>query len=282
MSKVIPPSSSLAVILKALRLSTMASVFEEYAERGVRQNWSFEDYLRELTELELHERQRRRIERYIKESCLPAEKTFATFDKSRLPNKIRKQLPDLCKGYFLDRSENILAFGLPGRGKTHLLCAIGHELVRQERRVFYCSTYKLVQRLLIAKRDLTLEKELAKLDKFEAVLLDDIGYVKQTREEMEILFTFLAERYERRSVLITSNLVFSKWEQIFKDPMTTAAAIDRLVHHSTIMELTGKSFRAENAGKKWKKEKDGRSSNQTGKEAEGDEEDQDRDQEEKK
>lgn len=249
MTKGIPAGPALAVLLKALRLPTMAACYQEYADRGVKQDWGFEDYLRELAEQELHDKRRRRIERYIKESGLPPEKTFETFDKSRLPAKIRKQLPDLCKGYFLDRSENVLAFGLPGRGKTHLLCALCHELVRQERRIYYCTTYKLVQRLLIAKRDLTLERELTKLDRFEAILLDDLGYVKQTREEMEILFTFLAERYERRSVLITSNLVFSKWEQIFKDPMTTAAAIDRLVHHSTILELTGGSFRAESGGK---------------------------------
>lgn len=263
MTKTIPARPALSGLLKALRLPTMASTFQEFADRAVQQDWSFEDYLRELAEAELQERRRRRIERYIKESCLPPEKSFDTLETSRLPSKIRKQLPELRKGHFLDRSENILAFGLPGRGKTHLLCAIANDLVRQGRRIFYCPTYKLVQRLLIAKRELILEKELAKLDKFEAVLLDDIGYVKQTREEMEILFTFLAERYERRSVMITSNLVFSKWEQIFKDPMTTAAAIDRLVHHSTIIELMGKSFRAENANKKLKKEKGGAPKGQT-------------------
>ena len=157
---------------------------------------------------------------------------------------MRRVLPNLCESGFVDRAENILAFGLPGRDKTHVACAIGHELVRRGRRVLFAPTYQLVQRLLVAKRDLTLERELKHLDRFDAVILDDLGYVQQDRSEMEVLFTFLAERYERKSVIITSNLVFSKWNTIFKDPMTTAAAIDRVVHHSTILELTGESYRA--------------------------------------
>jgi len=158
-------------------------------------------------------------------------------------------VPSLCKSGFVERSDNLLAFGLPGRGKTHLVCAIGHELIHHGHRVLFTPTYALVQRLLAAKRDLPvrLERELATLDKFDAVILDDIGYVQQNRDEMEVPFTFLAERYERRSVIITSNLVFSEWDRIFKDPMTTAAAIDRLVHHSLILEMTGTSIRVEQA-----------------------------------
>jgi DNA replication protein DnaC len=139
---------------------------------------------------------------------------------------------------------------LPGRGKTHLVCAIGHELVMRGYRVLFTATFAIVQRLLAAKRDLRLEKELALLDGFDAIILDDLGYVQQSREEMEVLFTFLAERYERRSVIITSNLVFSEWDRIFKDPMTTAAAIDRLVHHAVIIEMTGPSLRREEAKKR--------------------------------
>jgi len=158
----------------------------------------------------------------------------------------------LCEGSFLSRAECILAFGNPGSGKTHLLCGVGHELVRRGHAVFYSSAAMLVQRLLVAKRDLCLSQELRKLDKFAAVLIDDIGYVQQDRDEMEVLFTLLAERYERRSVMITTNLVFSKWDQIFKDPMTTAAAVDRLVHHAVILELNLPSYRAEKALEKRK------------------------------
>jgi len=157
------------------------------------------------------------------------------------------QTDGLLEGHFLKRSENILAFGLPGRGKTHLVSAIGHELILRGHTVMFTPAYRLVQNLLAAKRELKLDKEMRRLDRFEAVIIDDIGYVQQQQEEMEVLFTFLAERYERRSVLITSNLVFSQWDKIFKDPMTTAAAIDRLVHHCVILELTGPSYRTEKA-----------------------------------
>jgi DNA replication protein DnaC len=158
-------------------------------------------------------------------------------------------LPSLCEGGFVERAENLLAFGLPGRGKSHTLCAVGHELVQRGYRVLFTPAYRLVQRLLVAKRDLALEAELRRLDAFDAILVDDIGYIQQDREEMEVLFTFLAERYERKSVLITSNLVFSQWDQIFKNPMTTAAAIDRLVHHAIILEMTGPSIRSEEAAR---------------------------------
>ena len=143
-----------------------------------------------------------------------------------------------------------MAFGLPGRGKSHLVCGIGHELIKRGYKVLFLPAYRLVQNLLIAKRDLTLDKELRRLDRFDAVILDDLGYIQQEREEMEVLFTFLGERYERRSVIITSNLVFSEWDKIFKDPMTTAAAIDRVVHHAVILELPGPSYRTEMAAKR--------------------------------
>jgi DNA replication protein DnaC len=195
----------------------------------------------------MRERQERKVYRLRRSSQLPTEKTLATLDLSLLPSPVRRQLPVLCEGGFLERAENLLAFGLPGRGKTHVACAIGHELIQRGYRVLFVPTYRLVQRLLAAKRELALPAELRQLDRCDLVILDDIGYVQQDREEMEVLFTFLAERYERRSVAITSNLVFSEWDRIFKDAMTTAAAIDRLVHHSTILELTGKSYRSQAA-----------------------------------
>ena len=244
------PASSLAMRLRALKLPTFLRCAEEVAQKAEREGWSFGQYLLHLCELEIEERRRRRIARNQKDSGLPLEKTLATLDRARLPAKVQKVLPSLCEGGFLERGDNVLAFGLPGRGKTHLVCGIGHELVNRGYRVLFTATYALVQQLLAAKRDLRLERELTALDGFDAVILDDIGYVQQSREEMEVLFTFLAERYERRSVLITSNVVFSEWDRIFKDPMTTAAAIDRLVHHAVILELTGGSVRAEAAKKR--------------------------------
>ena len=245
-----PPAAPLAVLLvllRALKLPTIARHAEEVAAQAERGGWSFLEYLRHVLELEVTERRRRRIERNLRDSELPGEKTLATLDRKRLPPAAARTLSTLCEATFVDRGDNVLLFGLPGRGKTHVACALGHELVRRGHRVLFTPTYALVQRLLAAKRDLRLEQELATLDGVDAVILDDIGYVQQSRDEMEVLFTFLAERYERRSVIITSNLVFSEWDRIFKDPMTTAAAIDRLVHHAVILEMTGTSVRADKA-----------------------------------
>ncbi len=241
------PIQSLAMLMRALKLPSFARYAEEIAQKAEREGWTFGQYLHHLAELEVHERRRRRIDRYLKDSDLLPEKTLATLTRSRLTPKVAKMLPTLCEGGFVERGDNLLAFGLPGRGKTHLVCAIGYELIQRGYRVLFTATFALVQRLLAAKRDLRLEKELATLDAYDAVILDDIGYVQQSRDEMEVLFTFLAERYERRSVIITSNVVFSEWDRIFKDPMTTAAAIDRLVHHSVIIEMTGTSVRADAA-----------------------------------
>jgi DNA replication protein DnaC len=237
----------LIVRLRGLKLPAFVSHHGDLATRAEREGWGFLRFLGELVELEHHERQVRRIDRLRKSSGLDKDKTLATLDLSRLPAKVRRQVPTLCEGGFVERAENLLAFGLPGRGKSHVLSAIGHELVSRGYSVLFVPTFKLVHQLLEAKRDLTLLAAMRRLDQFDAVVLDDIGYTQQNREEMEVLFNFLAERYERRSVMITSNLVFSQWDRIFKDAMTTAAAIDRLVHHSIILELTGRSYRGDEA-----------------------------------
>ncbi|NJN05514.1 MAG: ATP-binding protein [Rhodobacteraceae bacterium] len=239
--------AALLMLLRALKLPTVARHAEEVAQKAEREGWSLLQYLRYLVELEVQERQRRRIERNLRQSDLPEGKTVATLDRKRLSPSVTRMLAQLLEGRFVERGDNVLLFGLPGRGKSHVACAIGHELVQKGYRVLFTPTYALVQRLLGAKRDLRLEKELVVLDGYDVVILDDIGYVQQSRDEMEVLFTFLAERYERKSVVITSNLVFSEWNRIFKDPMTTAAAIDRLVHHAVILEMTGPSVRAEQA-----------------------------------
>ena len=241
--------SSLDLMLRELHLGTVGRHAQEVAIRAEREGWSFTRYLHDVVELELLEREQRRIQRRFKESGLPLSKTLTSLEVERLPEPVRRQLPTLCEGHFVERAQNILAFGLPGRGKTHLLCATGQALIERGYRVLFTPAFKLVQRLLSAKHDLHLEKDLRRLDGYAAVILDDIGYLQQNRDEMEVLFTFLAERYERKSVLISSNLVFSQWDRIFKDPMTTAA-IDRLVHHATILELTGPSYRTDKAKEK--------------------------------
>lgn len=234
-------------MLSKLRLSSFSAHHQDIAIEAEREGWSFGQFLYQLSEMEVSNREQKRIERIIKQSELPFSKTLTTLDTSQLPQKVARQLASLCEGDFVRKAHNILIFGLPGRGKTHTLCAIGHSLVKSGVPVLFIPAFKLVQRLLAAKKELRLEKELKKLDRFEAVIIDDIGYIQQGREEMEVLFTFLAERYERKSVMISSNLVFSQWNKIFKDPMTTAAAVDRLVHHSIIIEMNQESYRTKKA-----------------------------------
>jgi len=236
------------MMLRSFCLSTMATEYEEVLERAEKEGWSPRKVIRHLCESETAVRAFRRTQRLLSESGLPESKTLSTLDESEWPLKIRQQLPQLIEGAFVERGANVLAFGLPGRGKTHFLAALGRELIlRHNKRVLFRPVFKLVGQLLAAKRDLRLEQELKKLDRYEVLILDDIGYVEQSREEMEVLFTLLAERYERRSLLISSNLVFSQWDRIFKDPMTTMAAIDRLVHHAIILEFDGKSQRVKQA-----------------------------------
>jgi DNA replication protein DnaC len=236
------------MLARALHLPSVGREYARVADIAAQEQWSYEQYLHSVLEAEMSERQRRRIERLLHASHLPDGKALSTLDRSRLPAHARMQVTRLLDGTFASHAENVLVFGLPGRGKTHLVAAVGRELImRLGLRVLFLSTYALVQDLLRAKAELRLERQLARLDHYEVIIIDDIGYVQQSRDEMEVLFTFLAERYERRSLMITSNLVFSQWDRIFKDPMTTAAAIDRLVHHSIIIELTGESYRMEQA-----------------------------------
>jgi DNA replication protein DnaC len=219
------------------------------ALQAQQESLSYERYLLGLAQRECQERHNNRIERLLRQSKLPLEKSWPALELKRLPPKVVQQARALLEGSFVDRRENVLAFGVPGSGKTHLLCAVAQELVRGGRKVLFVSCGLLVQELLVAKRDLKLSRVLKRLSGYEVLVLDDLGYVQQSREEMEVLFTLLAERYERGSVMLTSNLAFSGWEAIFKDPMTTAAAIDRLVHHCVILELNVPSYRAEQAKK---------------------------------
>ena len=236
--------------LRELHLPTFRDCYVASARRAESETLGYEQYLLELSERECQTRQQHRVDRLLRQSRLPLEKDLSSFDLKRLPAKLSLQFKGLLDGGFVNRQENILAFGNPGSGKTHALCAIGQELICRSQgrlKVFFSPCSLLVQELLMAKRDLRLEKVLKRLRGYDVLIIDDLGYVQYDRQEMEVLFTLLADRYERRSVMITSNLPFSKWESIFKDPMTTAAAIDRLVHHSVILEMNVGSYRLEQA-----------------------------------
>lgn len=236
--------------LKDLRLPGIREYWEELIRIATKESMSYEEFLLGLLEREHTLRHTRKIERLLKDSRLPLDKNIDNFDLKRLPMKVNQQVKALLEGGFLNRKENILAFGNPGSGKTHLLCGIGQEIIRQfGKKVLYVMCSELVQDLLAAKKVFELPKKLKKLSRYEAIIIDDIGYLKHDREEMEVLFTLLAHRYERGSVMVTSNLPFSKWETIFKDPIVTAAAIDRLIHHCVILELNVESYRMQEAMK---------------------------------
>jgi DNA replication protein DnaC len=235
-------------LLRDLNLTSIAEEFEVVALRAATESLTHEAFLAELVRNEHAAKRSRRLDRLRKQSGLLIGKTFESLDLSAFGPKIRQHLEQLQTGTFLDDARNVIAVGKPGSGKTHLACALGYRLIDAGNSVAFSSAATLTQRLLAAKRDLRLSQEILKLDRFECLILDDIGYVQHDRDEMEVLFTLLAERYERRSLIITTNLVFSEWDQIFKNPMTTLAAVDRVVHHSTILDLTSmESYRAKAA-----------------------------------
>ena len=216
--------------LKDLHLPTVRECYEDTARRAERETLSYEQYLLEVISRECEQRRKSRVQ--------------------RLPAKATRQFRGLLDGSFLDRKENVLVFGNPGSGKSHLLTALAQELiVVRERKMHFTKCALLMQDLLAAKRDLRLSREIKRLGRYDGLIIDDLGYLQESRDDMEVVFTLLAERYERGSVLMTSNLPFSKWEAIFKDAMMTAAAIDRLVHHSVIIELNITSYRVEEAKK---------------------------------
>lgn len=237
-------------LLKMLKLKVCLEHYQSIAERCEKQKQSHIEFLHELVLREHEERQQKRIENLLKEAKLPRDKLLCDFDIERIPGLAPSQIQHLSEGEFIDRCGNILVFGNPGTGKSHLSIALAREWCLQGRRIRFFTAANLVQLLLQAKESLKLQQCIKRLDRFEVLIIDDISYVPFEKHETDVLFTLLAERYEMRSVMITSNLPFSKWDNIFKDEMTTNAAIDRLIHHGTILELNASSYRTECAKKR--------------------------------
>jgi len=227
-----------------LGLRWMYQNHRKIIDKGAIENWGIDQIISELCDGEIQQREQQKKARLLNLSKLDTSKSIDKLDLTHFSTKLRRQIDVLLTGEFVDNATNVLAFGLPGRGKTHIVTAIGIELTQKGYRVLFRTSRQLVEELLKAKASLKLAQELKKLDTYDVVICDDIGYLEHTREEMEVFFAFLSERYERRSIMITSNLVFSEWEKIFKDAMTTAAAIDRMVHHSVLLEVkTERSYR---------------------------------------
>src|ERR1700744_789406 len=241
----------MALMLGELRLPTIGRLWPDFAERSDKESWQASRLLGALLEHELAKCPKRRIERHRTESHLDPTKTLATFDFGVVPMVSKAHVTALATGEsWLEKGATILLFGPPGGGKSHLGSAIGHALIDAGYRVLFMRTSEIVQKLQVARQSLQLPSALAKLDRFDLIILDDLSYVRKDQAETSVLFELIAERYERKSLLITANQPFSGWNDVFPDPGMTVAAIDRLVHHSTIFELNVPSYRRRQAGDK--------------------------------
>lgn len=244
-------TAALPILLKELRLNAMEKQWETLAQQANDKDWSPEEYLATLCEEEVALRYQKRIHRFTREAKLPAGKTLASFDFKAIPAVKKSRIEQKLKEtHWVQRAENLLFFGPSGVGKTHLAAAIGYGLIEKGHRVRFFSTTELIQLLQKARDELSVIEALSRLDKYTVLILDDIGYVKKSDIETQVLFELIAHRYESGSLIITSNQPFSQWDQLFDDNMMTVAAIDRIVHHATIIDCQGESFRKQEALKK--------------------------------
>lgn len=238
----------LMLLLNELRLPAIKQSWESIAKRSDKEGWPAARLLATLAEHEIAERDRRRLERHLGEAKLLPGKTLATFDFEAVPMVSKAQVMALCAGdAWLEKGANLILFGPPGGGKSHLSSAIGLALLEKGWRVLFMRTSDLVQKLQVARRELALESAIHRLDRFDLLVLDDISYVSKDQAETSVLFELISARYERRSMLITANQPFGEWGKIFPDPAMTLAAVDRLVHHATIFEMNVESYRRRTA-----------------------------------
>ena len=239
-----PTNARLGVMLTELRLPTMKRLAAELCAQSDREGWPGHRLVEVLLEHEMNEREVRRIERHRIESALSPDKRLSAFEFAAVPCVSKAQVMALAQGHeWLERGANVLLFGPPGVGKSHLIAGLGHALIDAGRRVLFARCSELVQRLQAARRDLRLAHELTKLDRFDLLILDDLSYVRRDQAETSVLFELISERYERKSIAITANTPFSQWGEVFVDAAMTVAAVDRLVHHSTILEMNVDSYR---------------------------------------
>ena len=237
-------TARLPLLLRELRLPTIAAMWQTFTERADREGWPAARLLATLAELELAERVQRRVQRHLIEAHLPPGKTLDSFDFAAVPMISRAHVAALASGDgWIDRGGTILLFGPSGSGKSHLGAALGHALVESGYRVLFTRTIDLVQRLQQARQAFSLESAIDKLDKYHLLILDDLCYVRKDQAETSVLFELIAARYERRSLMVTANHPFGEWTSVFQDAAMTLAAVDRLVHHSTIFEMNVESYR---------------------------------------
>ena len=241
-------TARLNLLLNELRLPAIKVLWPQFAEQSDKEGWPAARFLASIAEHEIAERGRRRVERHLVEARLPAGKTFDNFDFEAVPMISKAQVTALAAGDgWLGKGANLLLFGPPGGGKSHLAAAIGLALIESGWRVLFTRTTDLVQKLQVARRELNLEAAINRLDRFDLLICDDLAYVTKDQAETSVLFELISARYERRSMLITANQPFGEWNRVFPDPAMTLAAIDRLVHHATIVEMNVESYRRRTA-----------------------------------
>lgn len=241
-------TASLPLMLKQLKLAAMVQQWNTLGKKAIKVQWSPQQYLSELCHIELTTRDDRRLQRLLKDAKLPVGKNLSNFDFSLVEGVNKHLIADLInQPSWLKLGGNILLFGASGLGKTHIASSIGYGLIEQGHKVKFIAASAIVQQLQQAKQHLRLQDELLKLDKYSLLIVDDVGYVRKTEQETSVLFELIAHRYERHSMIITSNKSFDQWDELFDDSTMTIAAIDRLVHHATIIHCEGESYRRKTA-----------------------------------
>jgi DNA replication protein DnaC len=247
MNTISPKDTPVELLLNQLKLKAFIQNYESMQTQAVENTWSNVKYLSKLCELEVSRRYQNRVKRWMIESRLPAGKSFATFKMKELPSKVTSNIVQLQENVdWVSKAENILLLGPSGVGKSHIAAALGRHLIENNIRIKWFNANDLLQQLQNHKKELQLMKYLSQLDKYSVIIVDDIGYIKKTESESSVLFEFIAHRYESGSLIITSNQAFSQWDQIFPDNMMTVAAIDRIIHHASVIEIDTESYRKKN------------------------------------
>jgi len=247
MNTISPKDTQVVLLLNQLRLKSFVQNYESLQAQGIENTWSYSKYLSKLSELEISRRYQNRVKKWMVESRLPAGKSFATFKMHELPSKVTSNIVQLQENTdWVTQNENILLLGPSGVGKSHIAAALGCHLIEKNIRIKWFNANDLLQQLQGHKKELQLMKYLSQLDKYRVIIIDDIGYIKKTESESSVLFEFIAHRYESGSLIITSNQAFSQWDQIFPDNMMTVAAIDRIIHHASVIEIDTESYRKKN------------------------------------
>jgi len=247
--------ASLDSCLKALKLPTILTEYSNIAKHSLEDKDSYESYLLKLTKKEEEERFNKKIKYFLKRAKFPKIKTIDEYDFSKV-DIAKESIFQLCHGHFLSDSENIIFFGSPGSGKTHLAIGIGRELCLKGHKILFHTGCSLVQELVKEKNNLTLTNYFKKMRVYDLIIIDELGYIPFAKTEGDLLFQFISDRYERKSLMITTNLAFSEWDSLFQDKMLASAGIDRLVHYSQIFKFEkAQSYRSESAKKRLKNRK---------------------------